>query len=73
MPTHCRDAVADFVAAFGQIAGHASEVNETLVNRIDFLLGTKTSGQTHHAVAQISVEGKVGGQRHQSRLIPPGV
>lgn len=60
------DAVSDFSAALCHVTLDAGQVNERLVNRIHLLAVSQPCGQTHHPVAHVAIQGKIGRQRHQS-------
>ena len=61
-----QDACAYFVAALHQVTTYARQVNKGLVNGIDFLARTQSSGKAHHAITEIAVQGKVRRQCYQT-------
>ena len=54
-----QDALSDLTASLSQVTSYAGEIDEALVNRINFLTVPKTGSNAHHAVTQVSIRSEV--------------
>ena len=67
-PVHCSTLARRSRPMRDQVAAHAVEVEEALVDAVDLLARRVLGGQRHHAAGHVAVELEVGRQRDQPRL-----
>lgn len=60
------DTVAYGMAALGQVASHALQPDERLINAVDFLRRTQPRCQAHHAIAHVAIQREIRAQGHQA-------
>ena len=63
MPVHCLHGAADVVGQVGELSvGEAGEIQERLVDRVDFDLGGELLQRLHDAAAHVAVERVIAGK-----------
>ena len=63
MPVHCRTVRRMSAAMAGSVtSGHAGQIQERLVDRVDFGFGGELLERLHHAAAHVAVERVVAGE-----------